>query len=213
MTSSADLVRGPSGTAPMPPPWLATTALPIDVVPAGTTIFRVHRLGRDAIFFGPGRGEAPTYRFDSLTGGFGVLYVGLSLAAAVAETLLRNPSRRMVSYLDLAERAACHLISARDLRVVGLHGTGLQAVGCDNAISTGPYDACGAWADALWAHLDRPDGIAYQSRHDSSEICLALFERSDVRLHAADSVPLTKQLQTIAAMLSAYGKSIVDAPI
>ena len=79
----------------MPPAWMAGTSLPLDLVPAGTPLFRIHRRDRNPIFFGPGQGVAPTYRFDSLTGAFGVLYVGLSLAAAVAETLLRNPGRRM----------------------------------------------------------------------------------------------------------------------
>jgi hypothetical protein len=213
MTSSAPPLRGPSGRAPMPPIWLAKTALPIDLVAAGTPLFRIHRRDRDPLFFGPGKGVAPTYRFDSLMGTFGVLYVALSLAAALAETLLRNPNRRMVGYTDLAERASCDLTSARDLRVVRLYGTGLQAVGCDNAISTGPYDACGAWADALWSHSDIPDGIAYQSRHDSGEICLALFERTDLQLQVPNSVPLIQQLPTIAAILSAYRKSIVDAPV
>jgi hypothetical protein len=156
---------------------------------------------------------APTYRFDSLTGNFGVLYVGLSLAAALVETLLRNPTRRMVAYPELAERASCDLTATRDLRVARLHGTGLQAVGCDNAISTGPYEPCGAWADALWDHKDRPDGIAYQSRHDSGRICLALFERDDLHLEAPDPVPLVRQLPTVAAILSGYGKSIVDVPV
>jgi hypothetical protein len=213
MTSAAPTARGPSGTAPNPPAWLAATPLPIDVVPAGTVLFRVHRLGRGPIFFGPGRGVGPTYRFDSLTGRFGVLYVGLSLAAALVETLLRNPTRRMVAYPELAERASCDLTATRDLRVARLHGTGLQAVGCDNAISTGPYEPCGAWADALWDHKDRPDGIAYQSRHDSGQICLALFERDDLYLEAPDPVPLVRQLPTVAAILSGYGKSIVDVPI
>lgn len=197
----------------MPPAWLATMTLPIDLVAAGTPLFRIHRHDRDPIFFGPGKAVAPTYRFDSLTGTFGVLYVGLSLAAAVAETILRNPSRRMVGYPDLAERASCTLISARELKVVRLHGNGLQAVGCDNAISTGPYDACGAWADALWEHSDMPDGIAYQSRHDPGEICIALFERCDLQLRAPGSVPLIQQLPAIAGILSAYGKSIADVPV
>jgi hypothetical protein len=117
---------------------MAGTSLPLDLVPAGTPLFRIHRRDRNPIFFGPGQGVAPTYRFDSLTGTFGVLYVGLSLAASVAETLLRNPGRRIVGYPDLAGRASCDLTSARDLRVARLHGTGLQTVGCDNAISTGP---------------------------------------------------------------------------
>lgn len=205
--------RGPSGRAPSPPAWLAATSLPLELLPAGTPLFRVHRLGRDPIFFGPGRSAAPTYRFDSLAGAFGVLYVGLSLTAALAETILRNPGRRMVRYPDLAERASCDLTCARDLRLVRLHGSGLQTVGCDNAISTGPYDVCGAWADALWAHSDMPDGIAYQSRHDSGEICIALFERSALPLRASESVPLIEQLLKVAEILNVYGKSIVDVPL
>jgi hypothetical protein len=58
-----------------------------------------------------------------------------------------------------------------------------------------------------------PDGIAYQSRHDSGEICIALFERNDLQLRATESVPLIEQLHKIAAILSVYRKSIVDVPV
>ncbi len=165
---------------------------------------------KEPIFFGPGAGEPPTYRFDSLSGCFGVLYVGLSLEVAVVETLLRNPARKMVSFPTIAERASCELQSNRDLRLVDLHGPGLQRVGCDNAISTGPYDPCGAWADALWAHPDAPDGIAFQSRHDPSQISLALFSRPGLHLVAAPSVPLGDQLPFVANILARYGKSVTD---
>lgn len=197
----------------MPPAGLSTTPLPIDLVATGTPLFRIHRLSRDPVFFGPGPGEPPTYRFDSLTGAFGVLYVGLGLPGAVVETLLRNPSRRIVDYDDLAKRASCDLASTRDLRAVRLHGTGLQAIGCDNAISTGPYDVCGAWSDALWLHPDKPDGLAYQSPHDPGQICLALFERPDHGLLTPASVPLVDQLPTISALLSGYAKSISGVPV
>ena len=197
----------------MPPPSLASTTLPVDLVPAGAVLFRIHRIDRDPIFFGPGKGTDPSNRFDSASGGFVVLYVGLSLDGAVVETVLHNPARRLMAYAEIAARASSRLTSSRDLKLVRLHGTGLQAVGCDNAISTGPYDPCGAWADALWAHKDQPDGIAYQSRHDPGQICLALFERPDLRLTAADSVPLVQQLPTIAAILSGYGKSIDSVPV
>jgi len=95
------------------------------------------------------------------SGAFGVLYLGPSLNVALAETVLRNPARKMVSFPAIAERASCELHSPRDLRLVALHGSGLQQVGRHNAISTGPYDPCGAWADAFWAHPDAPDGIAF----------------------------------------------------
>lgn len=77
--------RGPSGAAPSPPPWLVTANLPIQSVHAGTTLYRVHRELRDPVFFGPGAGTAPTYRFDSLSGAFGVLYVGLGMGGAVVD--------------------------------------------------------------------------------------------------------------------------------
>jgi hypothetical protein len=56
-----------------------------------------------------------------------------------------------------------------------------------------------------------PDGVAYQSRHDPAEICLALFERSDLALVAGPKTDLPDMLPTAAKLLNAYGKS-VSAP-
>jgi hypothetical protein len=186
--------------------------LPLDIVAADTALARVHRAADDPVFFGPGAGAPPTYRFDSLTGSFGVLYVGARLPGALVETLLRNPKRRMVAYHDVALRASSELRCPRDLRLVDLHGAGLQQLGLDNAISTGPYGACGAWAEALWSHPEAPDGIAYQSRHDPREICLAIFERPGLRFVAAPAVALLDQLPDLATILSGYGKSIAGPP-
>jgi hypothetical protein len=180
-------------------------------VPAGTVLHRIHRAALGPVFFGPGPGNPPTYRFDSASSRFGVLYLGLSRAGAVAETLLRNPQRLMVAMSDLTDRAATELTCRREMRVVKLHGSGLQAVGSDNAVSTGPYGPCGLWADALWDHPDQPDGIAYQSRHDSDEICLALFERPDLTFDIRSTKPLTALLHEIAAFLDAHGKSLSPA--
>ncbi len=118
----------------------------------------------------------------------------------------------MIAYRDVASRASSELRCARDLRLARLHGEGLQQLGCDNAISTGPYDPCGAWADALWAHPDAPDGVAYQSRHDPREICLAIFERPDLAFAASGAIPLLDQLSAVAATLDGYGKSIAMPP-
>jgi hypothetical protein len=114
----------------------------------------------------------------------------------------------MVSMTEITTRAISELSCIRPLRIVRMHGTGLQALGTDNAVSTGPYEPCGLWADALWDHADQPDGLAYQSRHDSSEICLALFERSDMAFDRKGMLPLSGILKEIAAILEVYGKSL-----
>lgn len=203
--------RGPTGAAPPPPAWLGSKSLPLDILPAGTVLHRIHRAALGPVFFGPRPGNPPTYRFDSASSRFGALYVGLSRAGAVTETLLRNPQRLMVSASEITDRAATELVCHRELRLVKLYGAGLQAVGTDNAISTGPYESCGVWADALWDHSDQPDGIAYQSRHDSSEIRLALFERPDLTFDIRSTTPLTALLHEIAALLNAHGKSLSPA--
>jgi hypothetical protein len=200
--------RGPPGLAPPPPDWLDDISLPIDEIEAGQVVHRVHRSWLDPIFFGPGRGVPPTSRFDSARGRFGVLYAGLTLRGALAETLLRNPQRLMVGMADIVERSASGLVADRPLRVARLYGPGLQTMGTDNAISTGPYEPCGLWSDALWAHRDQPDGLAYQSRHDSSEMCLALFERADFQLLPKETRSLSSMFDEVAAVLEMYGKSV-----
>lgn len=200
--------RGPSGLAPPPPEWLADISLPIDEIKGGRMLHRVHRSSLDPIFFGPGSNVPPTNRFDSTSGRFGVLYAGLTLRGALAETLVRNPQRLMVAMTDIVGRSISGLVSDRPLRIVRLYGSGLQTVGTDNSISTGPYEPCGLWSDALWDHPDRPDGLAYQSRHDSSEICLAIFEKANVRLQAMGTQSLSSMLGDVAAVLDSYGKSV-----
>lgn len=94
---------GPSGSANDPPAWLATTTLPLLVVAAATKVLRVHQAAHDAIFFGPaidpatGMRGPPTYRFDSASGAFGVLYCAAEMEGAFVETVMRNPRMRLVS--------------------------------------------------------------------------------------------------------------------
>ncbi len=205
-------VRGPSGVAPFPPASVASSKLPIDVLAAETPLYRAHRTTHGPIFFGPCPGAPATYRFDSASGGFGVLYVALGLAGTLVETLLRNPRRKMVAHADIETRATSVLRCRRDLRVVRLHGAGLQILGLDNSISTGPYEPCGAWADALWAHPEAPDGLAFRSRHDPDEICFAIFERPATPFDADPPVRLVDRLREVADLLSRYGKSLAPAP-
>jgi hypothetical protein len=180
-------------------------------------LFRVHRLEHHPIFFGPppaeGEGSAPNRvpesRFDSASGRFGVLYVSMALEAALVETLLRNPRRRLVAASRIAERAYSDIRVMASMALVSLIDTGLQQLSLDNSIATGPYEPCGLWADALWDHPEAPDGLLYRSRHDPAQRCIALFERPRERVEpAGEPVPLRRIQSTIAAILDRYGRGI-----
>jgi len=196
----------------LPPAWLAARSLPIIKVPQGTPLFRVHQSAHGAIFFGPavdpatGTRQQPTYRFDSLSGGFGVLYAGEQFEGAFVETVLRNPQLRFVSEGYVSLRAVSELTCSRELRLVDLHGRGLSRVGATNAISTGPYAPCWAWSDYLSSHRDQPDGIAYASRHNPRQICYAIFERADSTFTAASPTDFTSMLPMIKGLLRRYDK-------
>jgi RES domain-containing protein len=201
--------RGPTGIARLPPAWLPGSPLSSQEVPAGSPFARIHHSHRSPVFFSPGEGQPPVGRFDSATGRFGVLYLAFDFAGAFAETVLRNPARRFVSSGEIAGRSLAVLTLSRAVRLVWMHGAGLQALGVDNAVTTGPYEPCGIWADALFAHADAPDGIAYASRHDPEQVCVALFSRPDIAVTVVrESVPLTAMVGAVAAVLRRYGKGL-----
>jgi hypothetical protein len=213
--SLPDPEAGPSGTAPLPPEWLAARALPLVTFRRGTRFFRVHRRDHDAVYFGPaidpeiGQRPRPTHRFDSLAGVFGVIYLSQHLEGAFVETLLRNPQRRFVSETEVMSRAVSELTCNRDLKLVNLHGRGLSRVGTTNAISTGPYAPCWAWSDYLWWHRDEPDGIAYTSRHNPRQICYAIFERPGAVFTAATPTAFARMVPMVKELLRRYEKILV----
>jgi hypothetical protein len=201
--------RGPTGIARLPPDWLSGSPLPFQAIAAGSPFTRIHHSHRPPVFFSPGEGQPPAGRFDSATGRFGVLYLAFDFAGAFAETVLRNPARRLVSSGEIAGRSLAVLALSRAVRLVRMQGAGLQALGVDNAVTTGPYEPCGIWADALFAHADAPDGIAYGSRHDPEQVCVALFSRPDIAVTVVrESVPLTAMVGAVAAVLRRYGKGL-----
>jgi hypothetical protein len=201
--------RGPTGAAPSPPSDLAAAALPIASLQAAATFTRIHRIGREAVHFSPGRGRPPLGRFDSGTGRFGVLYMALSFEGAFAETILHNTVRQPIGLSAIIDRAVTTLVGSRAVRLVDLCGPGLVQLGLDAAIFSGPYEPCGLWADALYGHPDRPDGILYRSRHDPNETCAAVFERDDLSfVPAAKAAPLGTRLTDVDRLMMRYGKAL-----
>jgi hypothetical protein len=182
------------------------------MLPNGSSFNRIHRTLHAPVFFSPGPTRSPLGRFDSASGDFGVLYAAESLAGAFAETVLRNPARRLIGMAEIESRSLAVIGTERVVKLVDLRGEGLQQLGLDGTIFTGPYENCGLWSDALYHHPDTPDGLLYRSRHDPDQTCVALFEREDLSLTLArESVPLIKLLADIGELLRHYGKAL-DMP-
>lgn len=204
--------RGTTGEAPSPPADLHRRSLPLVKIAAGEPLYRVHGSTFGPVFYGPGPGNPPSFRFDCLSGRFGVLYIAPGPDAAMIETLLRNPQRLTVSYNDIKQRSLSILQATRDLRLVKAMGENLSRLGTTAAISTGPYNPCGEWSDALFDHPEEPDGILFASRHNPDEPCIALFEKPDITLDEIKSTPLPDLLSEVGALLDRHGKSVFGAP-
>lgn len=205
---SAAPVR-PAGAGLPPPTDLLDRRLPLRRLARGMGLYRVHHAAHAPIFFGPGAGRPPTFRFDAASGRFGVLYVAEGRAAPLIETLLRNPQQLSVSRSQIEARAMSRLSAARRLSLVDATGANLSRLGATAELFTGAYDVCGRWSDALWDHPQRPDGILYPSRHDPGEECIALFQRGDLVLTVEDTKPLMQLAAEIARVLDAHGKSLM----
>ncbi len=198
---------GDPGPPPLPPPDLGDRTLPLHVCPARTELFRVHRVGREAIFFSPPAGSPPLGRWDAPGGEFGVCYLGEESFVGFAETLLRAPGASVVESVDVESRAMTRIRVERDLRLVALHGAGLARLGATAAVSTGPYSVSRQWALALHEHPERPDGIRYRARHDDDGFAVALFDRAADAVTERESHGLLTAAgaEELAAWLDRYG--------
>lgn len=180
--------------------------LPTVVVPRTTVWHRVHRAAHGPVHFGPR--NPPANRYDDPAGTFGTLYLGETLEVAFVEILLWNPKLRTVSLTEVAARRWATIQASRDLHLVDFCGSGLSAVGTTGGVNTGSYLVSQAWAAALHAHPDAPDGISYRSRHDPSLRCAAVFDRSGLAVTAGASVRFDPAW--LAATLKAYGKVLTS---
>ena len=204
--------RGTDGASPFPPNDLDDHPLPTYKIKPKTHLFRVHSSLRSAVFYGPDAGRKATYRFDSLSQSYGVLYIAPDPDAAIIETILRNPQRRIVDYRDVKAKSLSVLTCEQKLRLVNATGANLSAMETTAALFTGPYEPCGAWSDALYEHPEEPNGILYPSRHNPDELCIALFERVGINLTVQETTPLSDLREKISDLLDQHWKSLTGYP-
>jgi hypothetical protein len=192
----------------LPPPWLRSADLEITSYPAGSSWSRCHNTGEHPIFFGPGVGNLPRHRFDAPDGEYQVLYVGLNYEAAFVETLLRNPSRKIVDVVDLENRSIEILQNDNSISLVRAHGSGLSRMGTTAELVTMPYEDSRMWSLDLWHHYSEPDGLVYFSRHNPEHFCAAMFKRSHCTFSVSQTTPLLDDPRRVRDLLEKHGKSL-----
>lgn len=158
-------------------PRLLTRGIHLEVLPAGTALYRVHRTDRKPLWFGPASGPGEC-RFDAPDGEFRTCYAGLSLTAAFTESVLHRPVGQVVKRDALFTRAWSEITTARDLRLAQFRGVGILKHGLSVGIISSPsYKVTQPLALEVHLASDECDGIIFRSSHNDDEFNVALFDR------------------------------------
>lgn len=189
---------------PLPPRTFDERKLALIEKPAGQILWRLHSSRREPVFFG----KSGENRFDDPEGEYGVLYVAESEEGAFVERFLRDPSHRYraISAKEFDSQMLASITVPRALKLVDLASTGPVRMGVDARLSSGPYRTAQLWSRAFYAHPESPNGIVYRSRHNPSQLCVALFDRVGSRLQSK-AVGTVRQVlgeESFYALLSRY---------
>jgi hypothetical protein len=144
---------------------------------------RFYKKANGPIFFDRSTGG----RLNAPDGSYGVLYGALARNGSFAETFLRRVGETSIAPDFVAARAHVSVELVDALKLVKLFGNGLARLGATAEVthSGHPYDAAQQWSLALHDHRGSFDGIAYNSRHNDSEVCVAIFERASAKVEEA----------------------------
>lgn len=121
-------------------------------------------------------------RFDGHDQGYGLLYVGDKYSTFIE--CFGRTFDGAVTITALRNRNLFEIKSDRPLVLADVTGSGLVKMGIDARISSGDYEYCRTWGQAIWEHPQAVDGIRYRSRHDDSVYSMGLFDR--VRDHLTE---------------------------
>jgi hypothetical protein len=128
----------------------------------------------------------------------------MSPDGAFVETLLRNPENRLLELVDIDARSISTGRMTRELRLVQLHGSGLGRLHITVEVAHGAHPPCRALALELWKHRAAVDGIAYRSRFDNDELCIALFDRASDAVTITGTVGLRADARWFQAVIDKY---------
>ena len=178
------------------------------------TLYRIHASDRGARFYGK---HDATWRWDDPDGKYGVRYLGLTQDGPFAETILRRPAQRAVAWSEVEKRRSARFRATEPLHLADVHGKGLGWEGVSVAEIAADHDGKtypGAYikTQAISAHVHATtdlDGIAYRSRLDPDQLCVALFDRADYKIELVEEgEPIDRGW--VENLLEPHGKHVVD---
>lgn len=170
-------------TCPRPPSDFTTRPIPIKTLNlAATTLYRIHKTANGAMYWNRPFDHKSRFRFDAPNQEFGMLYAALTFSACMFETVVRDKFQNKTlpllideSELSVRSVAQIGLDDPRSLRLADFTAS-LTVVGGSIAImAIDDYEIPNEWALAVFQHIEKVDGIYFQSRY-SNDVCVALFD-------------------------------------
>jgi RES domain len=171
--------------------------------------FRVHQASKGPVYFG----RNGLNRWDSPDGDYGVMYAAESWQGALMESVLHDPTTKIVLESELAKRSIALVSTSIDLRVVDLsNGKTLRALGITESETQGTYLKSQGISKAVYSAGWNVNGIRYASRLDPALSCLALFDFPPGQMFLQDLGNLLSSFNRnlMSSMLRAYGIRLVD---
>ena len=163
----------PLNPHPLPPDNFARLNLPLSYN-NGLNYYRLNRIDYNSAIYFDRSGEG---RFDGAKQSYGICYLGETIEAAFIECFGRQLGIKFLTQEFIKSRNLFIVSSERQLKLVDLFGSGLAKLGADKRLTGGNYDLSRKWAEAIYQHPERVDGIRYYSRHDDTQLCCGLFDR------------------------------------
>lgn len=174
----------------IPPPGDCPGTPLVQVVPAGSTLWRVHSDRFNGGALNPTPQPAPAAgspvtggRFDSLDGSYAYLYASENERGAFAESFARDldytrSGARPLPYALVHGKNISSVNVLRDIDVVVAYGAGAQQLGQDTWLTTcdeDDYPLCRQWAAAVRLWAPAADGLVWKSRSDPAEEVFVLW--------------------------------------
>ena len=178
----------------LPHPILSSEHFPALPVDPGT-LYRVSSHEDGEPYFGSSGGN----RFDAPgcktgTAEFKTCYLGMSLAVAVAESLLHDEEPVNGEFPIAPETITnlhVHRFKGDTLHLLPLAGPVLKRSGGSAALAgTGDYGLTQQWALAVHDNPANYDGFIYASRHHNTDLAVVLFDRCQEKIAPASHTSL-----------------------